>query len=290
MLLPLSGAALIVCLAAFISEGCIPFSMPISLLGDRQHLGAYRLVIVSLLLVALCFVGLRCRAGDLFDALVGGVVAVLLFALFGTPNHMRVHDQLAATTMVATSVMSFGIAQRLGNRMLLSLTALSLLSCSLLFTGSMLAVGVVEGIVLATAVLAMNLANRAPVAGSGWYFSWRWPTGMRLPWWWRPGMGAGLCWGVYCLLLSGICQAFDHGSMIAGPVVLITCTYIGFVAWREEMFFTFRAPLVFGGFALVMSALSAVGAVVLSTGSLVGLMVLMGATVVTMLFIDLLTS
>lgn len=290
-----SAIAVIICLGAFIVDGCFPFSMPISLLGDPQHLTAYRLVVLSLVAVAVFFVTMRCRVGDLFDALLGGVVTVLLIALLGTPNHVRGHDQLAAVAMVATSVMSFGIAQRLGDRRLLSLTVFSLVSCSLLFTGSMVAVGVVEGIVLATAVLAMNLAGGVPVPagrllGGRWYFSWRWPSGLGLPWWWRPGMGAGLCWGVFCLLVCGTCRAFDGGSVMAGPLLLISCTALGFLAWRDEMFFTFRAPLVFGGFAAVMGALSGLGLVALSTTAVVGLFVIMGATLVFMSFVHLLTS
>jgi hypothetical protein len=100
--------------------------------------------------------------------------------------------------------------------------------------------------VLATAVVAMNLASRSlaqiPVSRGRWYHLAR-PTGMRL----RGGgvrAWAQIVLGVYC-----------------------------------------PCPLVFGGCALVMSALSAVGAVTLSTGSLVGLFVVMGVTAVVMVFI-----
>jgi hypothetical protein len=55
--------AWMVCVVAFVSEGCSPFSMPISLLGDSRHLGAYRAVVVSLVIVALLFVGVRCGWG-----------------------------------------------------------------------------------------------------------------------------------------------------------------------------------------------------------------------------------
>jgi hypothetical protein len=103
-------------------------------------------------------------------------------------------------------------------------------------------------------------------------------------------MGAGLCWGLFCLLISGISEVLPPGGFVAGPVVLISCSLLGFLAWREEIVFLFRALLVFGGYALVVYLLGSAGAVDLHVRTVVPVVVLMGMLLVIMFFVDLYMS
>jgi hypothetical protein len=103
-------------------------------------------------------------------------------------------------------------------------------------------------------------------------------------------MGAGMCWGLFCLLISGICGIFPRDGLVAGPVVLITCSGIGYIAWREEVSFWLRAPMVFGGYALVVFLLGTVHATTLHLHTVVPLVVIMGMVMVVMLIVDLYTS
>lgn len=281
--------AVMFCMIAFIADGQVPFTTPISLLGTPSHLWTYRLILSGFTAVAALFVYIRCRSGDMHDVILGGVAIGLLVLLQFFPNGARAHDGLASTLMVVTSILSLGIAQRSAKPWLLTATIGSLVACSMLFSESLLVMGLVEGVVLGTAVVAMNVACGVPRLHNP---EWVWPSAQiaAATWWWRPGMGAGLCWGVFCLLISGIGGTFPQGGFVAGPVVLVCCSAIGYIAWREEVSFWLRAPLVFGGYALVMFLLGTVGAASLQVQTVVPVVVLMGCSAVVMLFVDLYTS
>jgi hypothetical protein len=276
--------ALVLSLIAFIAHGVVPFSVPLSLLGYPDHLWSYHVVLAGFAVASSWFVWVRARAADVYDVVLGGLALALLLVLQVMPNGVRGHDSLAATLMVVASVMSLGIAQRLGNPWLLRLTLASLGSCSLLFADSMLIMGVVEGIVLGTALVAMNVACGEPAVITG---RWMRTNSVSMPRWWRPGMGAGLAWGAFCVLVSGVCGAFPLGGMVGGPMVFIVCGLAGFVAWRQELGLWLRAPLVFGSVALVLWLLGGLREANVQMEVVIPLLCVMFTAFLTMFLIEL---
>ena len=96
----------------------IPFTVPFSLLGDRNHAPYH--VILALFTAATAPYALHTwRAGAWLDFTLAAAALSLLVTLQFFPNEARGHDTLACTVIVLACTIAICVAQRLEHALLM---------------------------------------------------------------------------------------------------------------------------------------------------------------------------
>ena len=250
----MSLAAVSICIIAYLSAGVFPFTLPISLLEHHGQRTPYHVVLFGLSLALIPFVIHAFRFRQLSDVVLAIVGLGLLVLLQMVPNEVRGHDALACMLMILAGILTITIAQRLEFTWLKILALGSFIASTLLFSQNMLVIGLAESWVLASAMVAMNVTC---LEQSDQHNHPQWSTALfSANKGWRPGMGAGLAWGLFCLWVTGISGMFEGGSgILVGPIVAITCALVGYVSWHQDSFWI-RSLIRLVSFTLILLVLS----------------------------------
>jgi hypothetical protein len=238
-------------IAAYLLNGRMPFSSPISLLGDRYERIPYHAVL-GLLLVAWAWYLLHCwRARMGIEMILTGLVGLLIMALQCQANEDSGHDAIAITAMIAVSLLTIRISCRLADTAAMAVALASFASCSLVVSGNLLIVGVAENLVLSAALALLTWDCRATRVAYAHAHAVRTGTGPYAanggPAHWPAGVAAGLTWALVCLLITAISCGCDGNW--AGPMVVAVSWCGGYAAWRDDQPSWLRAGLL-GGSAI----------------------------------------
>ncbi len=243
---------------AFAINGLFPFSLPISLLSEKKYAFSYHVILLLYTIVLLFYLYGCIRLKLLQDLVNGGFLVVILLVLQFVPNNASGHDALSVTAMVLTGLLSLGIAQRIESRWLLYLALVLFISISLLFTQSLRVMGIVEGIILCSVLLLMNATGKMPtsLAVPNSFFS----SAKVFNSYWKPGMGAGIAWGIACVFVTGIGGlAGRYSSGFASPLIAVVCAYAGYVAWSKDHSFWIRMFIIYGAYMVLLFGLHHAG-------------------------------
>jgi hypothetical protein len=259
MMLVVSIVAEGIILLAYALSGVVPFSIPISILGSPGHRLLYHVVLAAIT-AAWAWYSWHCwRTRQLPEILCTGAIGTLLLVMQGVTNGHADHDNLSICLMIATCLLTIRIAQRLGYLLLIGLALISLAACSVLFTGSPLLLGIAENLVIVTALVVLTLDWYAGPAEPPLTWVWPWQIGVpRLPTDWPPGYGSGIVWALLCLLIIGLSGAIMNGA-VAGPLILASSWYWGYLAWRQDAATWMRILTLVGGFIATWMLLTVVG-------------------------------
>jgi hypothetical protein len=244
-------------MAAYLVNGRIPFSYPISLLGDSHERVSYH-VALGLFSAAWAWYLVHCwRARLGIEMLLTPVIGVALLALQFHANEDEGHDGLAAILMILVCLLTVRISSRLESSLGMAAALASFACCSVVFSGNLLIVGLAKNLVLAVALGVLSWDCRVTPADHAPRSRLR-PSSYRRPsalTSWPPGVAAGLAWGLFCCLVVGLAGLGDH-QLLAGPVVTAITWFSGYLAWRRYMPFWQRAILLT---ATVIGAVMVVG-------------------------------
>ncbi len=255
-MLLLSALTVLGIMAAYAANGLIPFSYPISLLGDRADRLSYHAVL-ALLLIAWAWYLIHCwRARIAIEMILTAIVGLLLVALQFQANEDSGHDRIAAAAMIAVGLLTIRIGCRLDSAAAMAAASASFAACSVVVSGNLVIVGMAENLVLVVALSLLTWdCRRTPLEQLPTVRRWKKPhAALRGPSHWPAGVAAGLAWALACFLI--IATGIGCDGLIAGPLVIAISGCSGFFAYREEQPTWRRAGLLSGGMVAVLVLVS----------------------------------
>jgi hypothetical protein len=261
-MLAISLMALVGCIAVQLTCGHVPGTVSFSQLGDPPDHLAYHVVLGLFTLATLPYAWRAWRAGLMLECGFALTALALQAALQALPPATRGHDSLACSLTVVSCTLAIAIAQRLGHPLVTAMAVASFCACTVLFSERDLLIGMAENLVLASTLLAMNADHSQPLAPRSPPYR---RTDSLSAGWWRIGMGPAMTWSLACVLITGVCGAFQ--GLAGGPVTALTCAGAGWMAGRDDHSFWLRMPLLGAIYSGTIVTLAAVGGALLQTES-----------------------
>lgn len=247
LILLMSVVLVITSVVAYLANHESLFMTPISLLIYGNHPGFYRGVVALIMALAvLLMVRFWMVRDGLATVLASGMAGLGMALLVCDNDHQPTHDHAALAIMAITGLMGVHVARALDDWRCTVLAYVAASGVSVIPSGDMRLIGLVENLLMVSAVLLVNL--HAFAIGRGRYDQ---PWSLRAP---GPGAMGGFFWAGWGLFIISVSGGLAHG-LIAGPILALICWAGGWLAWREEMLFRVRAAILMlslgGGFLLV---------------------------------------